>query len=170
MSVLNRVQFKNAIKNIGKKREALQHDIQEALISATYYAMKDGNAEAFNQICDAAGNAVYVKGITLWAETYAPVMIKDGHFVLNKSAAKEHDVLNGEDFAPIEAEIRQGVAWYDIAPKQKAQSMFEPSTYLATVAKKLEREGFPELATEAKRLASKFGHDLIAALEKVEVE
>lgn len=169
MAVLNKVQFKNAIKSITKTREGLQSAIQEALISATYYAMKDRNAEAFNQICDAAGNAVYIKGITLWAETYAPVMIKDGSFVLNKSAAKEHDVLNEEDFAPIEAEIRQGVAWYDMAPKQKAQSMFEPASYLATVAKKLEREGFPELATEAKRLAAKYGHDLIAAVEAVEV-
>lgn len=169
MSVLSKTQFKSMVKRLTKSREALQTDVQEALITATYYAMKDGNAEPFNQICDAVGNAVYLKGITLWAETYAPVMVKDGSFVLNKKAAKEHNVLNEDDFAPIEAEIRQGVAWYDIAPRQRAVSIFEPSGYLSSVAKKLEREGFPELAAEMKRVAGKFGHDLIAAVEAAKV-
>lgn len=170
MSIMTKVQFSKTVKGITKNREALQDAVQEALITATYYAMKDGNSEPFNQICDAVGQAVHIKGITLWAETYAPVMIKDGSFVLNKSAAKEHNVLNEEDFAPIEAEIRQGVTWYEIAPKQKAQSMFEPSAYLSSAAKKLEREGFPELASEMRRVAGKFGHDLIAAVEALEVE
>lgn len=170
MSVLSKSQFTRAVKSIASKRETLQSDIQEALITATYYAMKDGNAEPFNQICDAVGNAVYLKGITLWSETYAPVIIKEGRFVLNKSAAKEHSVLNEEDFAPIESEIRQGVTWYDIAPRQKAVSMFEPSSYLGRVASKFEKEGFPELATEVKRLAAKYGHDLIAAVEAVKIE
>lgn len=169
MSVLSKTQFNKAVKGIAAKRETLQNDIQEALITATYYAMKDGNAEPFNQICDAVGNAVYIKGITLWSETYAPVLIKDGSFALNKSAAKEHNVLNVDDFAPIEAEIRQGVTWFDIAPRQKAASMFEPSSYLGRVASKLEKEGFPELGIELKRLAGKYGHDLIAAVEAVNV-
>lgn len=170
MSVMTKSQFSKTINGITKSREVLQATVQEALITATYYAMKDGNAEPFNQICDAVGSAVYLKGITLWAETYAPVIVKDGSFVLNKKAAKEHNVLNEDDFAPIEAEIRQGVAWYDIAPRQRAVSMFEPSGYLSSVAKKLEREGFPELANEMKRVASKYGHDLIAAVEAVKVE
>lgn len=170
MSVLTKNQFNAAIRGISKNREVLQASVQEALITATYYAMKDGNAEPFNQICDAVGNAVYLKGITLWAETYAPVMVKDGSFVLNKKAAKEYNVLNEDDFAPIEGEIRQGVTWYDIAPRQRAVSIFEPSGYLSSVAKKLEREGFPELAAEMKRVAGKFGHDLIAAVEAVKID
>lgn len=165
MSVMTAKQLTNAIKSIRTSREKFQEQVHEALIASTFYAMKDGNVTPFNQILDAVGNAAHIRGITMWAETYAPTIVRQGQFTLNKSAAKEHNVTTEADFEPYEVEIRQGAKWYEIAGPQKAVSIFDPANYLGKVADKLEKEGFAELAYSIR--ATKGGFEM-ALIEKLE--
>lgn len=168
--VMNSKQLKNAIAGIKRNREKLQEQIQDVLIAATFYAMKDGNVTPFNQLLEAVGNATHVKGITIWSETFAPVMVRDGAFTLNKTAAKEHDVHSVEDFAGYEAELREAVKWYEIAGKQKAVSIFDPAGYLGKAADKLDKEGFADLAHQLRAVKGGYEMALIDAIEATEVE
>ena len=165
MSVMTAKQLTSAIKSIRTSREKFQEQVHEALIASTFYAMKDGNVTPFNQLLDAVGNATHIRGITMWAETYAPVIIRQGVFTLNKSAAKEHNVTTEADFEAYEAEIRQGAKWYEISGPQKAVSIFDPANYLGKVADKLEKEGFVELAKSIRATKGGFEMALIEAVE-----
>jgi hypothetical protein len=168
MSVMTSKQLSSAIKSIKTNRVKLQENIQEALIAATFYAMKDGNITPFNQLLDAVGNATHLKGITMWAETYAPVIIRKGEFTLNKTMAKEHDINSEADFAPYEVEIRAGAKWFEIAGEQKVVSIFDPANYLGKVADKLAKEGFPDLAYQLRAVKGDFEMHLIEAIEAIE--
>lgn len=148
-------QLNSKIKSINGRAASLRGDIQEVLIAASYHAMKDGQITPFNQLLDAVGNGTYIKGITLWAETFAPVRIKDGVFVYNKTAAKEYHVTNEADFADFEADMRK-INWWDIAGKQKTQSMFDLDDYASNVEKKLSKEGYIGLAEAVKKLIDEY--------------
>lgn len=140
MSVMTTKNLTASIRSIKSNRVKLQGIIQEALISCAYYAMKDGNTTPFNQLLDAVGNSIHVKGITMWAELFAPVHVKDKQFVLSKKRRDEHAVLNEDDFAPFEAEMRQA-PWYEIAGKQRVESIWDCGDYLQNVAKTLRKHG-----------------------------
>lgn len=169
MSVMTSKQLSTTIKAIKRGREKLQHAIQEALVSASFYAMKDGNVEPFNQLLDAVGNATRIKGLTMWAETFAPVIVRDGKFTLNKTAKKEISVETADDFAQFESEMRAGPTWYEIAGEQKAESIFDPSPYLGKVADKLEKKGFADLAKQLRAVKGAYEMDLITTVGAVEV-
>lgn len=169
MTIMTAKELTTAIKGIKTNRVKLQDSIQEALISATFYAMKDGNTTPFNQLLDAVGNATHIKGITMWTELNAPVLVRDKVFILNKSAAKELDVTCLEDFTPYEEDFRVGAKWYEIAGAQKIESIFDPMNYLGKVADKLAKEGFPELAVVVRAAKGGFELDLIEKLEAVEM-
>ncbi len=170
MAVMTTKQLNSAISAIRKARVKMQELVHEALVSATFYAMKDGNVTPFNQLLDAVGQATHIKGITMWAELNAPVIVREGAFTLNKTAKKEIHIENVDDFAPYEADIRQQPKWYEVAPKQKAESIFMPDSYLGKVADKLEREGFAELALQIRAVKGKYEMDLIDAVEGVVIE
>lgn len=170
MTIMTAKQLTVAIKGIKTNRVKLQDSIQEALISATFYAMKDGNTTPFNQILDAVGNATHIKGITMWAEVNAPVIVRDKAFTLNKTAAKELDVTRIEDFTPYEEDMRSGAKWYEIAGAQKVESIFDPMGYLGKVADKLQKEGFEELAQSIRAAKGGFEMNLIEQLEAIEIE
>lgn len=169
MSVMTSKQLSITIKTIKRNREKLQHAVQEALISASFYAMKDGNVEPFNQLLDAVGNATRIKGLTMWAETFAPVIVRDGKFNLNKTAKKEIHVENEDDFAEYEAEMRAGPTWYEIAGEQKVQSIFDPAPYLGKVADKLEKEGYADLAKQLRAVKGAYEMELITTIGAVEI-
>lgn len=169
MSIMTAKQLTSAIKSIKGNRTKLQEQIHEALISASFYAMKDGNATPFTQLLDAVGNATHLKGITMWSELNAPVIVRDGEFAINKSARKELHVTTEADFAPYEKDMRDGPKWYEIAGKQKVESVFDPMSYLGRVADKLDKEGFGDLALAVRASKGRFEMDMIAAVESVEV-
>jgi hypothetical protein len=130
-------EFKKIRTNTIKTREM----VQEALISCAFYAWKDGQVTPFNQLLDAVGTSTHVKGLTMWAEVWGCVLVKDEAFVLNKTARKERAISDYSDFESFEAEMRAAPKWFEMAPKQKVESMFDASTYLDGVMKKLEKEG-----------------------------
>lgn len=146
MSVMNKTQLTAAIKAIRGNREKLQAQIHEALISAAYYALsKDSNTTPLNQVLDAMGNSLHVKGVTRWVEFNLPIIVKDEAFTLTK-AGKEVALQNEAEFAEWEMRLRASPKWFEIAGKQKVESVFDCPAYLAGVYKKLEKEGQKEVA------------------------
>jgi hypothetical protein len=135
-----------SINKIKSNRTSLQEQIHEALISCSFYAMKDGNITPFNQLLDAVGNSTRIKGLTMWAETFAPVLVREGAFAYNKSAGKSLHVTNEEDFSEYEIEMRLSPKWYEIAGEQKAESIFDCPKYLEQVFKRLTKEGQADVA------------------------
>jgi hypothetical protein len=167
MAIMTKTQLSGAIRSIKTSRARLQDQIQETLISATFYAMKDGNVTPFNQLLDALGNSMHIKGVTMWAEVNAPVLVRDKAFTLNKTAAKALHVENEDDFAEYEADMRATAKWYEIAGPQKVESIFDPMNYLGKVADKLQKEGFEQLALEIRAAKGHFEMELIDAVEAV---
>lgn len=146
MAILNSKQLTSKIKSIANNSTKLRDAIQEALISCAFYAIKDGDVGSFNRLLDAVGTNTRIKGLTLWAETWGCVRVKDERFVINKAARAEMDVHSEADFADIEAMMRSAVQWYDMVPQEKPKSMFDPENYLANVVAKLEKEHQEALA------------------------
>lgn len=138
----------NRIANIRKSKEAFRADVQEVLVSVAYQACH-GNANPANELLEAVRDTVNIKGITLWLETFAPLIVRKDAFAINKGMAKTMSVASEADFAPYEVEMRK-VNWWELAPAQKATSMFEADSYIeeaiARMAKKLNAEGKPDLA------------------------
>lgn len=168
MSVMTSKQLAASIKNIRTASAKLREQIQEALVTCAYFAMKDGNTEAFNQLLDAVGSATRIKGLTAWAETFAPVVVRDGKFALNKTAKKSLDVKGEDDFTQYEVEMRK-VNWWEIVEEEKAESIFDEAKYMERVIKKLITEGKTELAAAIKDAELAFRIKANAALYETEV-
>jgi len=146
MSVMSKSALTAAIKSIRSNRAKLQEQIHEALVSAAYYALsKDNNTTPLDQILDAMGNSLHIKGVTRWVELNLPVVIKNGKFSITK-AGKEIALQNEEEFTEYEIEMRASPKWFEIAGKQKRESIFDTVVYLDHVYKKLEKEGQKEVA------------------------
>jgi len=146
MSVMTKVQLKAANKRIANKGESFAADVQEALISSAYYAMKDGNTTPLNDLLASLGTVARLKGFTVWVELFCPVRVKNEQFVLNKAAAKEYTVVDEASFAEYEAAMRDAPRWDKIIAKEKAESVFSEQKYMERVIKKLIEEGEKELA------------------------
>lgn len=145
MQLMSTAKLSAQIRSIKGNSTKLRQQIQEALISCAYYAVKDGQVTPFNQLLDAVGTNTRIKGLTLWAETFGFVLVKNEKFVLNKSARNEADVKTEADFQPYYDAIMAGPTWFEIVPKETAKSIFDPSTYLSNVIKKLETEGVADV-------------------------
>lgn len=166
MSVLNAKQLSAKIKSIKGNSTKLRDAIQEALISCAYYAIKDGDTGSFNRLLEAVGTNTRIKGLTLWAETWGCVRVKDEKFVINKTARSEMAVLNEQDFEQHEAMMRSAVAWYDMTPAEKATSIFDAENYLNNVIAKLTKEGEAQLVVAIKNAVAI--HNLKMKAEAVE--
>lgn len=138
MTIMNTKVLSSSISRIRGNTESLRTEIHEVLIACAYYAMKDGNVTPFNDLLDAVAGTVRQKGITLWAETFAPCYIKQGKFAYSKKTGSQISVSSPEDFAPFEAEMRL-VKWWTMAPKEKVKSIFDPVSYLDGVIRHLEK-------------------------------
>lgn len=162
MAILNPKQLTGKINSIKNNSTKLRDAIQDALISCAYYAIKDGDAGSFNRLLEAVGTNTRIKGLTLWAETWGCVRVKDEKFVINKAARADFDVKSEDDFADVEAMMRAAVAWYDMVPEEKAKSMFDPANYLANVVSKLEKEHQAELASRVRAVVDAFKAEKLA--------
>jgi hypothetical protein len=172
MSIMTSVKLAAQIKSIGSNTTKLREQVQEALVSCAYYAAKDGDVGPFNRLLDATNGAVRLKGITMWGELIAQVVrIKDEKFILNKKVRNEMNVTDEASFAPFEAEMRK-VAWWEVAGKEKIQSVFDPVTYLGSVTEKLKKEGFADMAAAIADLteAAKKNDALKTLAERLESE
>lgn len=148
MALIAKAVLPNRIATVKKSKDALRADIQEVLVSVAYQAAM-GNPNYANDLLDAVRDTVNIKGVTMWLETYAPLVVRQDAFIINKGMAKTMHVTCEADFAEYEAEMRK-VNWWDMAPAQKAVSMFAADEYIENaferMAKKLNAEGDPDLA------------------------
>jgi hypothetical protein len=142
------------IAGLRKSKEAFRTEVQDILVSCAYQAAR-GNANYANELLEAVRDTVNIKGITLWLETFAPLVVRQDKFVINKGMAKTMHVESESDFAPYEAECRK-VNWWEMAPAQRAVSAFAPDEYIEgafqRMAKQLNKEGCPDLAAAVNAL------------------
>jgi hypothetical protein len=168
MTIMTTVKLSAQIRSIKSNSKKVREQIQEALISCAYYAAKDGNTNPFNQLLSAVGSATRIKGLTLWAETYGFVLVKNEQFALNKSARTKHPVLNEQDFEQYEKAMREAPMWFDMVPAEKAVSVFDVSSYLSNVIAKLEKENCDGLVPFLERAISEF--NAVEALKALKAE
>lgn len=154
MAIIKASALKTAIANVRKNKEAFRAEVQEVLVAVAYQACL-GNANWANEILDAVRDTANIKGITMWLETFAPLIVSKGAFVINKGARKSMGVTDEAGFAEYEAEMRKA-NWWEMTPPQKATSIFVPDEYIEKaierVAKKLNDEGQPGLAAAIQAL------------------
>ena len=148
MAIIKASALKTAIAKVRKNKDAFRAEVQEVLVAVAYQACL-GNANWANEILDAVRDTANIKGITMWLETYAPLIVSKGEFAINKGARKSMGVTDEAGFAEYEVEMRK-VGWWEMAAPQKATSIFAPDEYIEKaierMAKKLNDEGQPDLA------------------------
>lgn len=154
MALIAKAVLSSRIEGVRKSKDALRADIQEVLVSVAYQAAM-GNPNYANELLEAVRDTVNIKGVTMWLETFAPLVVRQDKFVINKGMAKTMHVTCEADFAEYEREMRK-VNWWEMAPAQKAVSMFAADEYIESaferMAKKLNAEGDPELAAALRGL------------------
>ena len=180
MAIIAQGVLSNRIQNARKTKEAFRDDVQEILVSCAYQAAR-GNPNFANELLEALRDTVHIKGLTLWLEAFAPLVVRKDAFAINKGMAKKMNVESEADFAEYEREMRK-VKWWEMVAPQKAKSVFDGVDYaneaLERAAKKLNDNGQLELAAVmlefAKELASKDAYKAAVAAklasEKVEAK
>lgn len=142
--------FTKLVEKIKGSRGAFRGAVQQALVAATYLCIHNsGTTTPFQQILDAAGNTAHRKGITKWAETFAPVAMEKNKVILNKSAYKLLDLeLIQKDFSAYVAETEMATTMWDeiAANENKTESIFNLDTSFGNFIKKLEKNGLGDLA------------------------
>lgn len=154
MAIIKASALKTAIAKVRKNKEAFRAEVQEVLVAVAYQACL-GNANWANEILDAVRDTANIKGITMWLETYAPLIVSKGEFAINKGARKSMGVTDEAGFTEYEVEMRK-VGWWEMTPPQKATSIFAPDEYIdgafERMVKNLNKEGCPDLANAIKAL------------------
>lgn len=154
MTVLNESALKKAIANVKKTKEKFRADVQEVLVAVAYQACL-GNPNWANELLEAARDTINIKPLTMWLETFAPLVVRQDKFAINKGARKAMGVENEIDFAAYEVDMRKA-NWWEMTPPQKATSIFAPDEYIdgafERMVKNLNKEGCPDLANTIKAL------------------
>lgn len=154
MALIAKSVLSSRIAAVRKSKEAFRADVQEILVSVAYQACL-GNANWANELLEAVRDTVNIKGVTRWLETFAPLLVRQDKFAINKGAAKSMRVTDEASFAEYEAEMRK-VNWWEMTPPQKATSVFAADEYVdgafERMAKTLNKEGQPGLANAIKAL------------------
>ena len=87
MALIAKAVLSSRINVVKKSKDALRADIQEVLVSVAYQATQ-GNPNYANELLDAVRDTVNIKGVTMWLETFAPLVVRQDKFVINKGMAK----------------------------------------------------------------------------------
>lgn len=158
MAIMTETKLTTAIEAIGKSLATWREEVQEVLVACAYQACRGNDYHAnklLSVICDGKNSAVNVSGVTRWLETYAPLVIKNGVFVINKGMRKSMNVESESDFVQFEVEMRK-ISWWMIGKSQAAESIYDVSEAtingIERIAKKQESEGFSALAAETRAL------------------
>lgn len=118
------------INQLGKKTEAWRNEVQECLIGCCFQALeKDNNIDPCIQIVKQLRGSD-LKAIMHWLERNAPVRIKGGSFVFNKSFEGYFD----------EEKLRAD-KWYESAIKpEQVPTSLDCMDAVRSLIKRLERE------------------------------
>ena len=148
-------QFAGKITSIKTTTGKMRDLVQDALVAATYLCLKNsGGTTPFQQILDAVGTAAHRQGIVRWAETFAPVMLREEKLVLNKAAysAMDKDAILADFDAFITESGMADVKWYEIAKSTNTSvSVFDLDKTLDNFCKKLEKNSLAGLAAALRK-------------------
>ena len=154
MAIIAKAALSARIASIRKAKEAFREDVQEVLVSVAYQACL-GNANWANELLESVRDTINIKPLTMWLETFAPLVVRNDAFAINKGMAKTMHVQCEADFAEYEVEMRK-VGWWEMAAPQTATSIFAPDEYIekaiGRMVKNLNKEGCPDLANAIKAL------------------
>ena len=87
MALIAKAVLSARIANLRKAKEAMRADVQEVLVSVAYQACL-GNANWANELLEAARDTINIKPLTMWLETFAPLVVRQDKFAINKGARK----------------------------------------------------------------------------------
>lgn len=150
MALIAKGVLSSRIANYIESQRVSREDLQEVLVSIAYQAAL-GNPNWANELLAKvqAIRSVHLKPLTMWLETYAPLIIRKEQFEINKGMAKTMHVTDEASFAEYEREMRK-VKWWEMVAPQKPKSIFDAAEYsveaLERAAKKLDDNGQPDLA------------------------
>ena len=154
MAIIAKAVLSARIAGLRKAKEALRADVQEVLIAVAYQACV-GNANWANELLESIRDTINIKPLTMWLETFAPLVVRNDAFAINKGMAKTMHVQCEADFTQYEVEMRKS-NWWEMAAPQKATSIFAPDEYIdgafERMVKNLNKEGCPDLANAIKAL------------------
>jgi uncharacterized protein (UPF0335 family) len=147
------------IQKLGKKTAAWREEVQACLIGCVYQAIEgDSNIDPCIQIIKQLQGAD-VKAVMHWLEKHAPVIVRRGSFVFNKSFVGEYDPI-----------YLLANPWWDIAVKPaQVSSSIDFREQLDAFIKRMEREvekgekniEHKEVLAEVKALAGKLSQAAI---------
>lgn len=150
MALIAQGVLSNRINELRKTKEAFRSEVQDVLVTVAYQAAM-GNPNYANELLEAVRDTLHIKPLTMWLETFAPLVIRKDAFVINKGMAKTMAVTCEADFAQYESDMRK-VNWWDMCAPQKASSIFDAGSYIESaftrMAKELNKNGQPDLANE----------------------
>ena len=129
MALIAKGVLSSRIANYVESQRVSREDLQEVLVSIAYQAAL-GNPNWANELLTKvqAVRSVHLKPLTMWLETYAPLVIRKEQFEINKGMAKTMHVTDEASFAEYEKETRK-VNWWEMVAPQKAKSIFDPVEY-----------------------------------------
>ena len=151
MKIFTGEQLQGCFKKLNKHANVFNEMVQQALLSCSFYAFKDGNTTPFDQLIEAVGPGVHLEHITRWIELVAGIgRVYKGKIALNKKVREMSGVIDEATFEEYYADMSQ-VKWYEAGRKQQAVSVFDEGVYLNGVMKKLTKNGYAGLADALKQ-------------------
>lgn len=156
MAIITGSQFTGGLKTLGTQTNKSRELIQELLITAVYFAERDGDVSSIQRVVDAVSNtkAYDMWKIHAWLKKYdAPIKPSDDGKTYVYNAKKRHLSQSAprSDFAPYETVMRQEPAWYESkkADPTPAQA-WGVETGFENFIKKLISQGYNEAADAVK--------------------
>jgi hypothetical protein len=148
MAIITGKQFSAGIKTLGTQTAKTRELIQELLITAVFYAERDGDIASIQRVLDAVQEtkSYDMWKIHAWLKKYeAPVKPSDDGKSYVFDAKKRH-LAQGDSrdaFAPYETVMRTEAPWYELAKKDPTPGqVWNAETAFDNFLKKLAKEGY----------------------------
>jgi hypothetical protein len=148
MSITTGKQFTSGIKTLGNATAKTRSLIQELLITAVYFAERDGDPGSINRVVEAvaATKSYDMWKIHSWLRKYdAPVKPSDDGKTYVFDAKKRH-LAQGDNrlsFIAYETVMRSEAPWYELAKKDPTPAqVWSAESAFDNFLKKLAKEGY----------------------------
>lgn len=158
MAINTSAQFNGGIKTLASQGSKTRSLIQELLITAVFFAERDGDVSPINRVVNAVSElkSMDMWKIHKWLKTYeAPVKPSDDGktYVFDKSKRHLTQGADRDMFAPYETVMRQEPAWYELTKAETTpQSVWDAENSFESFAKRLSSKGFSEAADAVSKL------------------
>jgi hypothetical protein len=148
MAINTSKQFASGLKLVGTQTSKTRDLVQELLITAVFFAERDGDVAPINRVIDAIRDT---KALDLWKahkwlKTYeAPCKPSEDGKTYVFDAKKRHLQQGAQraDFIAYETVMRQEPAWYELTKSEATPAqVWNAENAFESFIKKLEKEGY----------------------------